>query len=389
MLERQAADILLDKAAHYPVVAVTGPRQSGKSTIVKKLFADKPYRTLEDLDHRQFAQEDPRLFLAQFPDGAVLDEIQHCPELCSYIQTIVDEDQRMGLFVLTGSNQLSMHAQISQSLAGRLGYVQLLPFTLHELQQGKRAPKTVEELLYTGLYPPIYDRGVGANLWYSDYLMTYLEKDVRQLLNVHDIRAFRLFLQMCAARTGQLLNLSSLANDCGITHNTAKAWLSVLEASYIIFLLQPHHQNFNKRLVKSPKIYFYDTGLACALLNIQHAESLVTHSQRGHLFETWVVSELIKYRFNQGLQSNLYFWRDNHGNEVDVIVDRGDQLIPIEVKSGLTINTDYFKGLKYWQALNENQSDAWLVYAGDETQQRSVAHVLAWLAIFDLYPQLL
>ncbi|MDF1795203.1 MAG: DUF4143 domain-containing protein [Coxiellaceae bacterium] len=218
--------------------------------------------------------------------------------------------------------------------------------------------------------------------------MTYLEKDVRQLLNVHDMRTFRLFLQMCAARTGQLLNLSSLANDCGVTHNTAKAWLSVLEASYIIFLLQPHHQKFNKRLVKSPKIYFYDTGLACALLNIQHAESLVTHPQRGHLFETWVISELMKYRFNQGLQSNLYFWRDNHGNEVDVIVDRGDRLIPIEIKSGLTINADYFKGLTYWQALNDSESLAWLLYAGDQSHQRSVAQVLGWQAIFDLYPQL-
>lgn len=384
MLQRDAATTLLDKARHYPVLAITGPRQSGKTTLAKYLFADKPYVSLEEIDQRQFATDDPRGFLAQFPEGAILDEVQRCPDLFSYLQTIVDEKQKPGLFILTGSQQFGLLAKITQSLAGRVGFVQLLPFTLHELQIANQAPSSVEQLLFSGLYPRIYDQNIKPTTWYNDYTMTYIERDVRQLINVQDLHVFHRFVQMCAARTGQLLNLTTLASDCGITHNTAKAWVSVLEASYILFLLQPHFNNFNKRLTKSPKLYFYDTGLACSLVNIQSADQLKIHPMRGALFETWAVSELIKYRYNKGEAAHLYFWRDNHGLEVDILFDRGDVLIPIEVKAGQTIASDYFNGLVDWQKVSNQTEIAWLVYAGSQTQQRTGCKVLSWGDVYQL-----
>lgn len=378
MLKRTAAVIVKQKAQYYPVVAITGPRQSGKSTMAKYLFPEKPYRSLEDLDHRRFATEDPRGFLDQFADGAVLDEVQHCPELFSYLQTRVDTQQTMGLFILTGSQQFGLTAKITQSLAGRVGFVQLLPFTLGELQEGGLAPSTLEEMLFTGFYPPIYDRKIPPQSWYSDYVTTYVERDIRQLIHVQDLRVFHRFLQMCAARTGQLVNLSSLANDCGITHNTAKAWLSVLEASYILFLLSPHHNNYSKRLIKAPKLYFYDTGLACLLAGIQTAEQLLAHPMRGAFFETWVASELIKKRFNSGLLSNLYFWRDSQGHEIDFLIDQGQTLIPMEVKAGKTITADYFVGLDYWRKLSGQNKQAYLIYAGEQSQVQRGIDVIAW-----------
>ncbi len=384
MFKRNAAAALKEKAKSYPIIAITGPRQAGKSTLAKQLFPNKPYLSLEDLDHRQFATEDPRRFLAQFPAGAILDEIQHCPELFSYLQSLVDAKPTAGLFILTGSQQFGLLAKISQSLAGRVGYIQLLPFTLDELQAANQAPSTVEKLLFNGLYPPIYDKKIPPTRWYSDYIMTYIERDVRQLINIHDLRGFRRFLQMCAARTGQLLNLSSLANDCGITHNTAKAWISVLEASYIIFLLSPHHRNFNKRLVKSPKLYFYDTGLVCTLLSLEDSKQLITHPIRGALFETWAITELLKKRLNQGLLPNLYFWRDSQGHEVDLLIEQGDQLVPIEIKAGQTVTSDYFTGLQYWQALSKQTTDAWLIYAGKQNQQRTDGHIISWLNINEI-----
>jgi len=382
LFDRQAGNILLEKSKYYPVIAITGPRQSGKSTLAKMLFSHKPYLSLEDLDHRAFAASDPRGFLAQFPEGVILDEVQHAPHLFSYIQSIVDATpDKLGQYILTGSQQFGMLANIAQSLAGRVGAIQLLPFTLKELHAAQVAPDTIEKLLLTGFYPPIYHRKVPPTSWYSDYVATYIERDVRQLINVHNLGGFHRFLQMCAARTGQLLNLSSLANDCGITHNTAKSWISVLEASYILFLLHPHHQNFNKRLIKTPKLYFYDTGLACLLLGIQKSEQLRVHPIRGALFETWVLSELIKKRFNQGLLSNLYFWRDSQGHEIDVLLDQGDALIPIEIKSGQTITTDYFKSLDYWKTLSGTPGPGWLIYAGNSNQSRSHYEIIGYQGI--------
>ncbi len=378
MLRRNATAALLDKAKHYPIIAITGPRQAGKSTLAKLLFPNKPYLSLEDLDHRRFAIEDPRGFLSQFPEGGILDEVQHCPDLFSYLQTLVDSQKKSAMFILTGSQQFGLTAKITQSLAGRVGFIQLLPFTLGELKKGNQTPTNVEQMLFNGFYPPIYDRNVPPQSWYGDYVMTYVERDVRQLIKVQDLHLFHRFLQMCAVRTGQLLNLSSLANDCGITHNTAKAWISVLEASYIVFLLLPHHRNYNKRLIKSPKIYFYDTGLACLLAGIQKAEQLTTHPMRGALFETWVASELIKNRFNQGLLSNLYFWRDSQGHEVDIIIENGDTLIPVEIKAGQTIAADYFTGLQYWQAMSHQTHPAWLIYAGNQEQKRTHVNVIGW-----------
>ncbi|MBI2602001.1 MAG: ATP-binding protein [Deltaproteobacteria bacterium] len=379
MFKREAEASVTKHSKTFPIVAVTGPRQAGKTTLVQSLFKRKPYVSLEDLDQRNFAQRDPRGFLGRYDEGVILDEAQRCPDLFSYLQSFVDARKKMGLVVLTGSQHFALLSGISQSLAGRVALTELLPFSLQELQNAKQAPSNIEALLFQGLYPPLYDRHADPETWYANYVSTYIERDVRQLLNVQDLRAFHLFLRMCAARTGQILNLSSLANDCGITHNTAKAWISVLEASYIIFLLPPHHRNFSKRLIKSPKLYFYDSGLAAHLNGLQEARQLTTHIMRGPLFETWVVSELIKHRFNQGRRSNLYFWRDVQGHEIDVLIERGDELIPVEIKSGKTISDDYFTSLRSWSSISGQSLGAgFLIYAGDQSQKRSQGTVLGW-----------
>ncbi|MDP9122387.1 MAG: ATP-binding protein, partial [Acidobacteriota bacterium] len=366
----------------YPLVALTGPRQSGKTTLARQVFADKPYVSLEDLDERAFADSDPRGFLARFPDGAVLDEVQRCPALFSFLQTRVDADRRRGLFVLTGSQQFGLLSNISQTLAGRVAMVTLLPFSLGELQAVERAPATLEALLFQGLYPPIHDRGLDAAIWYKNYVGSYVERDVRQMVNVRDISTFQRFVRMCAARTAQLLNLSGLAADCGITHNTAASWLSVLEASFILHRLEPYYANFGKRLVKTPKLYFVDSGLAAWLLGIQSAGQLAVHPQRGPLFETWVVAELLKARFSRGLGSNLYFWRDRSGNEVDLLIEQGATLMPVEIKSGQTVAPDFFRGIDDWRRISgQTESDAWLVFGGDREQVRGRLQVLPWRQI--------
>ena len=390
MLIRRHAEIaLLQLASDYPVVAVTGPRQSGKTTLVRKAFPDKSYVSLEDLDERQFATDDPRGFLSRYPDGAILDEVQRCPELFSYLQTRLDQAKKKGLFVLTGSQQFNLLSGITQSLAGRVALIPLLPFALSELQAAKVAPKTLSELFFRGLYPPLYDGHQQAGIWYGNYMRTYIERDVRQMINVQDLSAFQRFVRMCAGRTGQLTNLSALASDCGISHNTAKAWLSVLEASYIVHLLQAHHRNFDKRLVKTPKLYFYDTGLACWLLGIRTPDELDSHAQRGALFETWAIGELLKARYNRGLESNLYFWRDRSGNEVDVLIEEGNKLAPVEIKAGQTVSSDYFRGLDRWQAMAKRISGkAWLVYGGDKAQTRLGYNVVPWAEIGSFASQL-
>ncbi len=379
MIARNARGTILELAKGYPFIALTGPRQAGKTTLSRAAFPDKPYVSLEDPDVREFAATDPRRFLSRYPDGAILDEAQRSPEIFSYLQTLADMDGRMGLFILTGSQQFGLLSGITQSLAGRVGLVQLLPFSSGELQGAGILPENLDVLLYKGSYPPLYDRRLSPVQWYAGYVTTYLERDVRQLINVRDLALFQRFIRLCAGRTGQLLNLSSLANDCGITHNTAKAWISILEASYILFLLSPHHRNFNKRLVKTPKLYFHDTGLAAWLLGVQSADQLANHPLRGALFETWVVGELLKERYNRALPSNLFFWRDNSGNEVDVIADQGLTLLPIEVKSGQTISTDFFSGLRKWLSWAGSEAGhPYLVYGGDESQEREDAKVLPW-----------
>lgn len=379
MIPRTVEKYVRELLKGFPIITITGPRQSGKTTLARAIFADKPYASLEDPDVRLAALDDPRSFLARFPDGAVLDEVQRCPHLFSYLQTLVDGDGRMGLFILTGSQQFGLISEITQSLAGRTAFVELLPFSLAELQHVEKLPADVDHLLHIGCYPPIHDREVPPRAWLTAYVTAYIERDVRQITHVQDLETFQRFVRLCAGRTGQLLNLTSLATECGITHNTAKAWISVLEASYLVFLLRPHHANFNKRLVKTPKLYFYDTGLVAWLLGIQTEEQLVTHPLRGNIFETLILSELMKNTFNRGEKPTLFFWRDSSGNEVDVIIEQGAHLIPVEIKSGRTLTRDSFAGIEKWTALaGQKALRPTLVYGGDDNYSHKGVRVLGW-----------
>ncbi|MEA3469011.1 MAG: ATP-binding protein [Thermodesulfobacteriota bacterium] len=379
MISRNCEETVQKLLRGFPAVTITGPRQSGKTTLARKIFAGKPYASLEDPDKRLFAQEDPRSFLEQFPDGAVIDEVQRCPDILSYLQTILDSDGRMGLFILTGSQQFGLLSGISQSLAGRTAFMELLPFSLPELAEADLFPQEVNTLLHSGCYPPLYDRDVSPQAWFSSYTTAYIERDVRQILNVQDLESFQRFIRLCAGRTGQLLNFSSLADECGITHNTARAWISVLEASYIIFLLRPHHANYKKRLVKMAKLYFYDAGLASWLIGIRSADQLATHPLRGSLFETLIIGELVKSRFNQGEKPDLFFWRDSNGNEVDIIAEQSGRLMPLEIKSGKTLSADSTRGLsKYMSLAGRNTISPTLIYGGSDSYKKQDIRITSW-----------
>jgi len=378
MIKRDITEKMLALSCKFPVVAITGPRQSGKTTLARSLFPKKTYVTLENPDTLESAVNDPRFFLEKFSTGAVLDEIQRAPKLFSYIQEIVDERKKNGLFIITGSQQFELMSQITQSLAGRVALLTLLPLNYSEIKSQQKKETSIEHQMYLGGYPRIYDQSIAPEDWFLNYIRTYIERDVRLIKNIDDLTSFQRFLKMCAARTGQLLNLTALGNDCGISHNTAKAWLSILEASYITYTLAPHHQNFGKRLMKAPKLYFWDTGLVCHLLNIQSEENLAFHAKRGEIFETWVLSELIKNYLNAGKRPSLFFWQDKR-HEIDVVIEKGDELIPLEIKSAKTINQDHFKSLAYWcQIAKYDPKKAMLVFAGDEDQKRSQGHVYSW-----------
>ena len=356
-----------------------------KTTLARLVFAHKPYVSLENPDEREFAQRDPKRFLQRFPNGAILDEVQRCPELLSWLQGWVDERGIMGDFVITGSAQFDLLAGISQSLAGRVGRVELLPLSGAELRAAGQAPSDLNTTLCQGGYPALYDRDVSPQDWFANYIATYLERDVRQLIAVRDLAQFQTFVKMCAARTGQLLNLASLGADCGINAVTAKQWLSVLEASYIVTLLKPHHRNFGKRLVKAPKLYFCDVGLAAWLLGIRDAAALDTHAARGALFETHVISELMKQRLNAGQPLDLYFWRDHVGHEVDVLIEHAQGLQALEIKSGSTFASDWTDGLKKWQKFAATESiQPSLVYGGTTSYVREGLHVWGWQNIGDI-----
>ena len=381
MIIREITSKLREIAAYFPVVAILGPRQSGKTTLAKSTFNNHQYISLEDLDLRDFALKDPRNFLERYsnPYGIILDEIQHVPTILSYIQTLVDEERIPGYFILTGSQNFLVNEAVSQTLAGRIAILTLLPLSLSELEATGFLPDTIENTLFKGSYPPVYAYDIPVSIWYASYLLTYIERDVRQIKNITDLSTFKLFMQLCAGRIGQLLNLNSLANDCGISSNTAQSWLSILEASYIIFLLQPHYKNFSKRLVKTPKLYFFDTGLACALLAIESADQVYSHYLRGGLVECLVLAEMYKAYYNAARTPHLYFWRDSHGHEVDCIIEKANQLIPVEIKSGKTISSDYFDALDYWNMLTGNSPDkGFVIYAGSENQQRARGNVMNW-----------
>jgi len=368
MILRVAQAELINLSKQYKAIAVIGPRQSGKTTLVKSGFPDKPYVNLENPDMRNFALEDPKAFLGQFPNCAILDEVQRTPELFSYLQQILDENDQTAQFILTGSNNFLLQQSITQSLAGRVGYLNLLPFSLSEIKA--IAPTEIHELLFKGFYPPLYDKPFEIQKWFSNYIRTYIERDVRQLRSIENLVVFEKFLKLCAGRVGQLLNKNALALETGVDSKTIESWIGVLEASFIIFRLQPHHKNFNKRIVKMPKLYFYDVGLASALLGVQEAGQLEFHPFKGGLFENMVVVELLKQRLNKGKLNNMYFWRNSKGNEIDIVIDNFDELIPIEIKSGKTITNDYFKGLKYWNNLTGCNGGK-VIYGGNDYQKRS------------------
>ena len=381
MIPRTARQTLLRLRDYYPVVAVTGPRQSGKTTLVRAAFPGEPYANLEEPDTRDFATTDPRGFLARYPDGAVLDEVQRVPALLSYLQAAVDADKRLGRWVLTGSQQLGLLGGLSQSLAGRVGYLHLLPFSLQEIA-AKHVPKSLEGLLWAGGYPPIHDRGVPPPVWLRDYVQSYVERDVRQMVNVRDLGAFQRFVRMCAMRTGQVLNLSALAADCGITHNTARGWLTVLEASYVAFTLPSWHRNVGKRLVKAPRLHFYDSGLAAWLAGVGDSKALGLSSLRGPLFESWVVSEVMKHRFNRLQDFACSYFRDSNGNEVDLVLESAGRAIAVEIKSGATLAGDWFRGLRRFADLAGDVQPV-LIYGGEGAFEREGVAVYGWRSVPD------
>ncbi len=384
MITRIAQRKLLNLSKQFKVVAVTGPRQSGKTTLVKSLFPSYTYISLENPDSRRFALEDPRGFLASRGEFAIFDEVQRVPELFSYLQEIVDNSNQKGKYILTGSNNFLLQQNISQSLAGRVGYINLMPFSISELSDGGFNVADENKLMFDGFYPPIYDQKIASSDWCKNYLRTYVERDVRQLKNITDLIVFDRFVKLCAGRVGQELNMSALANETGVDMKTIQSWIGILENSFVIFLLKPYYQNFNKTIVKRPKLYFYDTGLVCSLLGLTDPAQLVAHFIRGSLFENLIVVELLKNRSNQGENINLFYWRDKTGHEVDIVIDDAGKLLPIEIKSGKTINSDYFKNLIYWNKLS-GADQGLVIYGGDQNQKRSNGmQVLSWNAISKL-----
>lgn len=378
MIQREIKDKLLQLSGKFPVVSLTGPRQSGKTTLLKESFPKYMYTSLEEPDTRVKAESDPRRFLASAPH-MIIDEIQRIPDLFSYIQTITDQTGKVGQYIISGSQSFLLNERISQSLAGRIAILHLMPFSYNELFNHGLRIKSIETLIYKGLYPRLYDKDIDPLDFYPNYIQTYLERDVRLLQNVLNLNLFVRFMKLCAGRAGQLLNLSSLAHDTGVSVNTAKSWISVLEASFIVFLLQPHYRNFNKRLVKMPKLYFHDTGLASSLLGITSEEQMDTHYQFGALFENFIISELLKKRFHRGERSNLFFWRDHKGVEIDVIIEQFDSLVPIEIKSSRTYSESFFSGLNYWRKITgARDNQQYVIYGGTGIHETKHGVLLGW-----------
>jgi predicted AAA+ superfamily ATPase len=386
MIERIASRIVLEAAGRAPVVVLTGPRQSGKSTLCSALFPDKPLVSLEDPDQRAFALGDPRGFLARYESGAVLDEIQRAPDIPSYLQGIVDRDPAPGRFVLTGSENLTLNATIGQSLAGRAAIVHVLPCSYSEVRRFDAAPTDLATVLWMGGYPRIHDRGLAPTAWLADYVRTYVERDLRQIVNVTDLGAFQTFLGLCAGRTSQVLNASSLGNDAGVTHTSARRWLSILETSFVAYLLRPFYRNLGKRLIKAPKLHFWDSGLLCFLLGIREPGQLHTHPLRGAVFESWVASEVQKALIARGVHHQPLYFRDQKGHEVDLLVELGARALGIECKAGATFPSDAFAELEFFAAAARCDPllGEWVpavVYGGEDSHRRSNGAVVAWSGI--------
>ncbi len=379
LLARALKEKIKTLSTKFPVIAVTGPRQSGKTTLIRDLFKNYKYYNLENLEFLNIIETNPAGFIRE-NSKIIIDEVQKMPDLLSYIQVNVDEKRVMGDYVISGSQNLLLSQNISQSLAGRAAYVTLLPFSYEELKSKNLQKSSVYDQILTGFYPAIYDRDIDPTDYFNEYLITYVERDVRQLINISDLSQFRKFLGLLAGRIGQLLNLTSLANDVGVSHNTIEGWISLLEASYIVYRLPPYFENLGKRLIKSPKIYFYDVGLACRLLNISSVDELKTHSSLGSLFENFIISEVQKHINNFSRTATLYFYRDSAGNEVDLVVDTGVSKIPVEIKSAGTFTNSFLKGLNHFESLDIQTKDKqnFVIYTGTETGRFDNTRLVIW-----------
>jgi hypothetical protein len=381
MIKRTAEKLLRRYSRQFRALAVVGPRQSGKTTLVRMTFPGKPYVSLENPDERMQADNDPRGFLNRFKNGAIIDEAQRVPALFSYLQQILDETRKEGLFILTGSNNFLLQQSVTQSLAGRIGYIDLLPLSSAEINSFGKAKPSTDELMLNGCYPEVYDKERKPGIWYPAYIRTYVERDVKQLRNIDNSLLFTRFLQLCAGRIGQQLSVSALSNECGIEVKTANSWLGILQSSFIIFLLPPHHRNFNKRVVKTPKLYFTDTGLACSLLGIRHVKELTNSHFRGPLFENHVMTELFKLRYNTGSQTKFYYWRDNKGVEVDLLMDDGKKLFPMEIKSTQTFKEEFLKPMQQWNSYSRNKGGMFIYDGKQEFIRKDKIAVQNWSAI--------
>lgn len=384
MIKRKLVKQIRVMAGKMPVISITGPRQSGKTTLAKQCFPNYDYVNLENPDTLHDAKSDPRLFLTRHKRGLIIDEAQVFPELFSYIQTLSDESGRTGEYILTGSQNFLLSAKISQSLAGRVFVTHLLPFSMEELKKTPYRKKKPDDFIFTGFYPRIYDKKIMPAQFYPSYIQTYTERDIRQIINVSDLFLFQKFMRLAAGRIGQLLNYHSLAIELGLDIKTIKSWFSILETSFIVFFLPPHFKNFNKRLVKTPKLFFYDTGLVCSLLGIKNREEIRSHWAKGMLFENFILADMMKNYFNNAQSPPLYFWRDNTGRELDCIIDEGASLKSVEIKSGTTIHSDFFKGLSYYNLLSKTKpSNSYLIYGGEKDYKRKEARVLSWANVVE------
>lgn len=382
MIARDLENRIKDASKKIGVISIMGPRQSGKTTLAKKVFPRHAYYNLENIRTREQITLDPKAFLDEHKNGLILDEVQKYPELLTYIQVVIDEDYAPARFIITGSENLLLSEKVSQSLAGRVAIFELLPLSIGELNKSKLLGSLYEQLL-NGFYPRLYGQALKARDIYPDYLSTYVERDVRQIKNISNLSNFQRFLQLGAGRVGQLLNLTGLANDVGVNYKTIDSWVSILEATYIAFRLQPYYENFGKRIIKSPKLYFYDTGLLCYLLGVDTTTELKTHYAIGKIFENLVAAELIKQIKNTKSSSQLYFWRDSDGNEIDILLKNGQNLHPIEVKLGSNFSADYLKGINVWDAANSQESQSRVIYTGDDLKVKQT-NFLNWQRLDEL-----